>query len=95
MLVQEETKLTNKIIEYCTIPDERRISNYPSFSFKESGKIEPVTYRGINLLSTTPKLITKILTYIINEHTSFSEQGFRDGRPFTNAAFVIRQITEK
>lgn len=73
MLVQELTKLPNKILKYYTIPDEWRISTL-LLLFKKGDKQEPTNYRGINLLSTTLKLITKIITNIINEHTYFADE---------------------
>ena len=65
--------------------------------FEKGDKKLPSNYRGINLLNTTLKLTTKIITAKINSLTSLTEeqQGFRSGRSCTDAVFVIRQVTEK
>ena len=69
----------------------------PNCLFKKGDKKLTSNYRGINLLSTSLKLLTKIITNKINGLISLQheQQGFRSGRSCTDAVFVLRQITEK
>ena len=64
--------------------------------FKKEDKKLTSNYGGINLLSTSLKLLTKIIT---NKDGLLSlqneQQGFRSGRSCKDAVFVLRQITEK
>ncbi|XP_030768214.1 uncharacterized protein LOC115891795 [Sitophilus oryzae] len=85
-----------KILYQHRIPDEWRTST-TILMFKRGDKKLPSNYRGINLLSTTLKLTTKVITTKINDLTCLADeqQGFRSGRSCTDAVFVIRQITEK
>ena len=78
------------------IPDEW-CSSIAILMFKKGDKKIPSNYRSINLLNTTLKLTTKILTNIINSMITLSDeqQGFRTGRSCTDAVFVMRQIMEK
>lgn len=62
--------------------------------FKNGEKKIPANYRGINLLSTTLKLTTKIITKINSISLTDLQSGFRSGRSDTDAEFIIRQITE-
>lgn len=64
--------------------------------FKKGDRQEPNNYRGINLLDTTLKLVTKVITNK-NSITSFEDeqQRFRSGRSCVDAVFVLRQIVEK
>ncbi|XP_056636715.1 uncharacterized protein LOC130445195 [Diorhabda sublineata] len=52
---------------------------------------------GINLLDTTLKLVTKVITNKINAITSLSkeQQSFRSGRSCVDAVFILRQVVEK
>lgn len=95
-LTKELTKFINKIIQRSQIPEERRTS-IMILLFKKGEKSGPNNYRGINLLCTTLKLTTKIISNKITSLTQISEeqQGFRNGRSCNDAVFVIRQITEK
>lgn len=95
-LTKELTKLINKIMETSQIPEEWRTSIMIPL-FKKGEKTDPNNYRGINLLSTTLKLTTRIISNKINSITQISEeqQGFRSGRSCNDAVFVIRQIIEK
>lgn len=95
-LIQQLTSLIQKIIYQHRIPDEWRTST-TILMFKRGDKKLPSNYRGINLLSTTLKLTTKVITNKINDLTSLADeqQGFRSGRSCTDAVFIIRQITEK
>ena len=95
-LIQQLTSLIQKILYQHRIPDEWRTST-TILMFKRGDKKLPSNYRGINLLSTTLKLTTKVITTKINDLTCLADeqQGFRSGRSCTDAVFVIRQITEK
>lgn len=64
--------------------------------FKRGIKTDPINYRGISLLSSTQKLLTKILDKEI-EKTGISDeqQGFRQNRSTTDAIFIVRQVVEK
>mgnify|MGYP000420915844 FL=1 len=65
--------------------------------FKEGDNQEPSNYKGINLLDTAHKLMTKVITNKLNSIISLSDeqQGFRSGRSCVDAVFVLRQIVEK
>lgn len=95
-LTSELTKFINKIIQESRIPEEWRTS-IMILLFKKGEKTDPNNYRGINLLCTTLKLTTKIISNKITSLTQISEeqQGFRTGRSCNDAIFVIRQINEK
>lgn len=95
-LAQQLTGLAKIILFHHRIPDEWRTS-ISILMFKKGDRKLPENYRGINLLSSTLKLITKIITNKINSIISLSDeqQGFRTGRSCTDAVFVIRQIAEK
>ncbi|KAH1023773.1 hypothetical protein HUJ05_003374 [Dendroctonus ponderosae] len=55
---------------------------------------EPGKCRVIDLRSSTLKLANKVITNVINERSTLSndQQRFRSGRSCTDAVFVIRQI---
>lgn len=72
-ITDQLTTLINKILHFHRIPDEWRISK-TILLLKKGDKELPSNYRGINLLSTTLKLITKILTNKINEHISLRDE---------------------
>lgn len=95
-LTEELTKLIKNILNTCRIPDPWRTSTM-ILMFKKGDKQEMSNYRGINLLDTTLKLTTKVITNKINGLTSLQDeqQGFRRGRSCVDAVFVLRQITEK
>lgn len=94
--MQHLTKLLKKIFDHQRIPDEWRTS-ITILLFKKGDKKLPENYRGINLLNSTLKLTTKIITNKIGSIITLSDeqQGFRSGRSCTDAVFVIRQIVEK
>lgn len=52
--------------------------------------------QGINLLNTTLKLVTKIITNKIKALPTLGDeqQRFRSERSCTDAVFILRQITE-
>ena len=53
-------------------------------------------YRGISLVSTMSKFLTKIFEEEFADTGICEEQqGFRKNRPAIDAIFIIRQITEK
>ncbi|XP_045480919.1 uncharacterized protein LOC123685307 [Harmonia axyridis] len=95
-LVEQLTLLTKAIFYHHRIPEQWRTS-IAVLMFKKGDKKKPENYRGINLLSTTLKLITKIITNKINNiiFLSDEQQGFRSGRSCKDAVFVMRQIVEK
>lgn len=92
----EELAVFIKIIQKNRVPEERPTSTTIPM-FQKRDKKFPSNFRGINLLSTSLKLTTKIITNKINRVTSLADeqQGFRSGRSCTDAVFVIRQVTEK
>lgn len=49
------------------------------------------------MLHTTLKLVTKVITNLIEEQITLNEEqwGFRSRRLCTDATFVVRQITKK
>lgn len=56
--------------------------------FKKGDKNKPENYRGITLLNSTLKLLTKIESYVeMNEEQCF--------RSTTDTIFILRQITKK
>jgi hypothetical protein len=66
---------------------------------KKGDKTDCNNYRGISLLSTSYKLLSKILlsrfgTYI-EEIIGYHQRGFRRNRSTTDQMFCIRQILEK
>lgn len=80
----EKRKIPNQWREEITIP-----------VFKKDKKTEPGNYRGITLLSTIQKLLTKIIAAkIANTGTCEEQQGFRNNRSTMDAIFTltIRQI---
>lgn len=92
-VTQEMTKLTQKILPHCKIPNAwTNCIMIPMF--KKGDKEDPNNYRGIKLLNTALKLITKVLTNKIN-NLSEGQQGFRAGKSCVNAVFKVRQITKK
>ncbi|XP_043499919.1 uncharacterized protein LOC122522697 [Polistes fuscatus] len=95
-LVQELTILTQRILEQKKILDEWRTS-IMILLFKKEDKKQARNCKGINLLCTTLKLVTKVISNLISERITlaYEQQGFRPGRSCTDAAFVVRQITKK
>lgn len=95
-LYEQLTTMLSKILNEGKIPDEWRRST-SILLFKKGLTTDPGNYRAINLLNSSLKLLTKIITTKINEATSLSEeqQGFRSGRSCNDAVFTIRQIIEK
>lgn len=94
-LLEELHTFYNKIATLKKIPEEWRKSiTIPIF--KKGSKAEPKNYRGITLLSTVLKLLTKIIADEVTQ-TGISEeqQGFRQNRSTIDAIFILRQITEK
>ncbi|XP_043498354.1 uncharacterized protein LOC122521574 [Polistes fuscatus] len=63
--VQELTILTQRILEQKKIPDEWRTS-IMILLFKKGDKKQPGNYRGINLLCTTLKLVTEVISNLIS-----------------------------
>lgn len=65
--------------------------------FKKGMKCDPVNYRGITLLSSVAKLLTKILTKKITDKVPMCEeqQGFRSNRSTLDAIFILQQLIEK
>lgn len=64
--------------------------------FEGSDKKIPSSYRSTNLLYTTSKLVTRILTSKIKGRIILPDEGrFRSERSYTDAIFVLIQITEK
>lgn len=88
--------LLNKILRDRKVPKEWKTAILVPI-FKKGDKKEPNNYRGINLLNTSLKLTTKIITEKLSSLTEHQEeqQGFRKGRSCTDAIFVVRQIVEK
>ena len=68
-LTEQLKILISKIIYHHRIPDELRNST-TILLFKKGDKEVPANYRGNNLLSTSLKLTTKIITNKINKYTS-------------------------
>lgn len=95
-LLEETLILVNKILSQHKIPIKWKTTTL-ILLFKKGNKKDPVNYRGITLLDTMLKVLTKIIANKINLYTTFSEeqQGFRSGRSCTDAIFVMRQIVEK
>ena len=62
--------------------------------FKNGDKTDPANYRGITLLSTSLKLLTKIIAEEITSITPISEeqQESRKNRSTTDALFILRQL---
>ena len=54
-------------------------------------------YRGIHLLSSFPKITTKIIHEMLKEiiYISDVQQGFRTGRSCIDAAFIVKQMAGK
>ncbi|XP_065172605.1 uncharacterized protein [Atheta coriaria] len=77
-LIEELTKLFSKILKNQKIPAEWKVSIL-ILMFKKGARNDPNNYRGITLLSTTLKLLTKIITNNLLAKTSIAEeqQGFR------------------
>jgi hypothetical protein len=65
--------------------------------FKRGSKKNPENYRGITLLNSIRKVLTKILSTKIIERVGISEeqQGFYQNRSTVDAIFIIRQLAEK
>jgi hypothetical protein len=94
-LLEQLTKLLIRIFEEQMIPEEWRMSTLITL-FKKGDKRTPENYRGINLLHTTLKLATKIVTSKFSMiHPADEQQGCRSGRSCVDAVFMIRQIIEK
>ena len=80
-ITQVLTDLIQNIITQCEIPDRWRKST-TILMFKKRNKLEPSNYRGIHLLDTAHKLMTKVITNKLNSIISLSDeqQGFSSGR---------------
>ena len=65
--------------------------------FKKGERGNPENYRGINLLNTHLKLTTAIIAKMLTNTVTLEDeqQGFKRGRSYTDAIFVIRQLAEK
>lgn len=64
--------------------------------FKKGIKNDPKNYKGISLLSSTAKLLTKIISEeVAQDGISEEQQGFRQNRSTTDAIYILRQIVEK
>lgn len=65
--------------------------------FKKGKKNNPENYRGITLLNTISKLLTKIVALKIEPILKISEeqQGFRKNRSTTDAIYIVQQVVEK
>ncbi|XP_048522729.1 uncharacterized protein LOC125504568 [Dendroctonus ponderosae] len=64
--------------------------------YEKGAKTDPANYRGIGLLSTMSKLLTKIFEEeLVASGMCEEQQGFRKNRSSIDAIFTIRQITEK
>lgn len=94
--VQHLTKLAETIFDHHRISDEWRTS-IAILMFKRGDKKLPKNYRGVILLNSTLKLITKTCTNKISRIISLpnEKQGFGTGRSWIDAVFVIRQINEE
>ena len=89
-LEQEILKLFNKI------PDQWR-TGITIPIFKKGSKKNTSNYRGISLLCSMSKLLTKIISEKLSQtiKTSEEQQGFRRNRSTVDAIFVLRQLVEK
>ena len=89
----------NCLISYLNIERSQiyELSSITVEIFKKGDKTDPANYRGITLLSTSLKLLTKIIAKEITSITPTNEeqQGFRKNRSTTNALFIFRQLVEK
>lgn len=95
-LITELTTFYNIIIKTGSIPKEWKTSITIPIH-KKGEKKDPKNYRGICLLSTVLKLLTKILSQNLTEQININEeqQGFRRNRSTVDAIFILRQIIEK
>jgi len=62
--------------------------------FKKGQKKNPNNYRGITLLSSVSKVLTKILAKEI-KRKSARQQEFRHNRSTIDAIYILRQLIEK
>lgn len=93
-VTKELTKLFNKILDAGKIPEDWKGSiTLPLF--KKGDRKNPDNYRGITLLNTCQKLLSKIILNKLRIEISEEQQGFRINRSTTDATFIIRQIVEK
>ena len=95
MLLKQIQILFNKILNEMDVPMEWKHSvTIPIY--KKGAKTDTTNYRGISLLSTMSKFLTKIFEEEIADTGLCEEQqGFRKNRSAIDAIFTIRQITEK
>ena len=95
MLLKQIQILFNKILNEMDVPMEWKHSvTIPIY--KKGAKTDTTNYRGISLLSTMSKFLTKIFEEEIADTGICEEQqGFRKNRSAIDAIFTIRQITEK
>ena len=68
--------------------------------FKKDDCKDCGNYRGIYLLATVGKILSRVLLHILNEHTSQNvlpeiQCGFRSGRSTMDMIFSLRQVQEK
>lgn len=90
-IVKGIANLFQKIKSYGTVPKNWKESIIIPI-YKKGPKNNPANYKGITLLNSIQKLMTKILTQKITNKINISEeqQGFRVGRSTTDAIFVLR-----
>ena len=95
-LTSELTKMIKIIFQQTRIPQEWKTSvTIPVY--KRGNRNDPSNYRGITLLCTNLKLLTKILLNKLKPliKTNEEQYGFRRNRSTVDALFVVRQVIEK
>lgn len=94
-LIEELSILTQRILEQQKQQEQKEQAQ--RFSSLKKGIKQPENYKGSNLLCITFKLVIKVIANLISERITLAEeqQWFRSRRACTDAAFVVRQITEK
>lgn len=94
-LMDELLRFYNMILTQKQVPEQWRESiTIPIF--KRGEKIDPRNYRGISLLSTVSKLLTKVLAEeVATTGIREEQQGFRPNRSAVDAIFILRQLAEK
>ena len=95
-LMIELSHLYSMIMSTGEVPQEWK-SSITIPIYKKGEKKDPRNYRGISLLNTAMKLLTKIITQHLSSTVSINEeqQGFRQNRSTIDAIFILRQIIEK
>ena len=95
MLLKQIQILFNKILNEMDVPMKWK-HDVTIPIYKKGAKTDTTNYRGISLLSTMSKFLTKIFEEEIADTGLCEEQqGFRKNRSAIDAIFTIRQITEK